>query len=123
MDTNDYLAAWGIYLAAGAVVGLLGWRVLKKYLPRELAYLLECLLLALMFTPAYVLADQSILAPALMVALMDAMTIEHKAVIRALIPLVLSLGLAVVVAIVLSVVHRVRRRLQPQQHDSGGSGL
>jgi hypothetical protein len=113
MDSSDYAVAWIIYGLAGAVFGLLAWRVLSRYLPRTLAYFLECVLLALMFTPAYVLPDQGIMAPALMVVALDALTIEPKAAIRALIPLVLALLLALAVATVLSVIHRLRSR-RPQ---------
>ncbi len=110
MDSSDYLVAWGVYVAAGIVFGFLAWRVLRKYLPREVAYLLECILLALMFTPAKVLSDQTIMAPALMVTMLDGLTIGPKAAIRALINLVLTLLVALVTAAVLSVIHRVRLR-------------
>ncbi len=118
MDSSDYLVAWGVYVVAGIVVGLLGWRLLQKYLPRELAYLLECILLALMFTPAAVMPEQTIMAPALMVAVMDAVTIDHKAGIRALIPLVLALLAALAVTVVLSVIHRLRRRRKVSAENS-----
>ena len=110
MDTSDYAVAWIIYVLAGAVFGVLAWRVLHRYVPRTLAYFLECMLLALMFTPAYVLPDQGIMAPALMVVALDALTLGPKAAIGALIPLVLALLLALAVATILSVVDRLRRR-------------
>ena len=110
MDTSDYAVAWIIYALAGAVFGVLAWRVLHRYVPRTLAYFLECMLLALMFTPAYVLPDQGIMAPALMVVALDTLTLGPKAAIGALIPLVLALLLALAVATTLSVVDRMRRR-------------
>ena len=118
MDSSDYLLAWGTYVICGAIFALLAWRVLHKYLPRELAYLLECILLALMYTPAYVLEDQSIMAPALMVAALDALTIGPKAAIRALIPLVLAFVVAFVVALILGIVHRVRHRRAASMQNS-----
>lgn len=112
MEAADYRLAWIIYIAAGLLVAFMCWRVLQKYLLRELAYLLECVLLALMFTPAYVLQDQTIMAPALMVFIMDSITIEPKAGIRALIPLVLALIAALLVSVALSLVYRWRQRRQ-----------
>ena len=110
METADYALAWVIYVLAALLFAFISWRVLQRFLRREFAYLLECLLLALMFTPCAVIADQPVMAPALMVLVMDSLTIEPKAAIRALIPLVLALGLAIIVALVLIVIHRIRLR-------------
>ena len=112
MEAADYRLAWIVYVIAGLVVAFMCWRVLYKYVLRELAYFLECVLLALMFTPAYVLQDQPIMAPALIVFVMDAITIEPTAGIRALIPLVLALMAALLIAVVMSLVYRWRLRRQ-----------
>jgi hypothetical protein len=77
---------------------------------RECAYVLECWLLALLFTPWYVMDDQNILAPALMVFALDIVTVEPAAGVRALVPLVMALFLGLIVAGVLSVFHRIRLR-------------
>jgi hypothetical protein len=110
MEAADYRMAWIIYTMAGIVLAFLAWRVLYKYLLREVAYLLQCFLLALMFTPAYVLEDQRIMAPALIVFLMDVITVSPTAGIRALIPLVLALMVALIVAVLLIISHRIRLR-------------
>jgi hypothetical protein len=110
MEAGDYNTAWLAYLGAALVLSVLSWRVLKRFLVRELAYLLECWLLALLFTPWYVLPDQDIMAPAFFVFVMDVITIEPTAGIRALIPLVMALFVMLFVALVLSVVYRIRRR-------------
>ena len=115
MEAADYRLAWIVYVSAGLVVAFMCWRVLHKYVLRELAYFLECILLALMFTPAYVLQGQPIMAPALIVFAMDAITIEPKAGIRALIPLVLALMAAFLVAVTLSLIYRWRLRRQAVQ--------
>lgn len=112
MEAADYRMAWIIYTIAGIVLALLAWRVLYKYVLREVAYVLQCFLLALMFTPAYVLPDQSIMAPALIVLLMDVITISPTEGIRALIPLVLALMAALLVAVLLIIAHRIRLRRQ-----------
>ncbi|HTR01416.1 MAG TPA: hypothetical protein VMH83_15570 [Candidatus Acidoferrum sp.] len=109
MEAADYGMAWVIYGVAGVAFAVISWRLLRK-LPRELGYLLECLLLALMFTPCAVIADQPVMAPALIVFILDSFTIEPKAGIRALIPLVLAIALALIVGLLLGVVHRLVQR-------------
>ena len=110
MSRNRMLRKPLMLLLAGIVLAFLAWRVLYKYLLREVAYLLQCFLLALMFTPAYVLEDQRIMAPALIVFLMDVITISPTAGIRALIPLVLALMVGLIVAVLLIIAHRIRLR-------------
>ena len=110
MSTQEYLIAWIIYLIAGIGFSILSWRFLKKCLWRELAYLLQCLLVALIFTPWYVLPEEEILAPALMVFVMDLVTVDLESSIRSLIPLVMAMLLGLVVTAVLSVVYRIRGR-------------
>jgi len=109
MDPNDYVGAWVVYLVAALVLSVLAWRLFSRFLPRLLAWLLECWLLALLLTPWYVLEDQKILAPAFIVFALDTITVEPLAGIRALTPLVLALLAAALVAVLLSVVERVWR--------------
>lgn len=110
MEQSDYIVAWTAYLVSAVIFSGLAWRVLRRLPWRGLAYLLECWLLALLFTPWYVLEDQDILAPALMVFALDIVTIEPAAGVRALVPLVMTLFLGIVVAVLLSVWHRMRAR-------------
>jgi hypothetical protein len=114
MDAADYQMAWVIYTIAGVVLAFLSWSFLRRYVYRELAYLLQCILLTGMFTPWYVMDDpaQRVMAPALIVFLMDSITIEPKAGIRALIPLVLALLGALVVATALIIHYRYQRKRQ-----------
>jgi hypothetical protein len=110
MEQSDYVAAWTAYLISAVVFSALSWRVLRRMPRREFAYVLECWLLALLFTPWYVMDDQKILAPALMVFALDIVTVEPAAGVRALVPLVMALFLGLIVAGLLSVFYRVRRR-------------
>jgi hypothetical protein len=112
MESGDYATAWVVYLVASGVLAFLCWRVFRRYLMRELAYLLQCWLLAILLTPWYVLPEESVMAPAFIVFMMDAITIAPVAGIRALIPLVMAMFVMLVVAIALSVVYRIRRRRQ-----------
>jgi hypothetical protein len=110
MEQGDYVAAWTAYLIAAIVFSALSWRVLRRMAWREFAYVLECCLLALLFTPWYVLDGQDILAPALMVFALDIVTVKPEEGVRALVPLVMALFLSLIVAGLLSVWHRVRQR-------------
>lgn len=113
MDSGDYTTAWLVYLVAAAVLSVLCWRVFRRYLLRELAYVLQCWLLALLLTPYYVEEGSEVMAPALMVFAMDSITIAPVAGVRALIPLIMSMFGMLLVAIALSVIHRIRHRHDP----------
>ena len=110
MEAHDYLIAWILYGVAAVVLSVLAWVVFRRYLWRELAYLLECWLLAIFFTPARVLVEQDIMAPAIIVFAMDTLTIDAAAGVRALIPLIMAMAGMLVVAVLLSIVHRIRLR-------------
>jgi hypothetical protein len=110
MDSMEYMGAWAVYLVAGVIFSVISWKFLKKILWRELAYLLQSLLLAIIFTPWYVLPDEEILAPAIIIFMLDLVTIDVTTSIRALIPLVMAMLLGIIVTIVLSLMYRVRRR-------------
>jgi hypothetical protein len=110
MEARDYLIAWILYGLAAVIFSIVAWVLFRRYLWREVAYLLECWMLAIFFTPARVLAEQDIMAPAIIVFVMDSVTINPAAGIRALIPLVMALLGMLVVAILLSVVYRFRQR-------------
>jgi hypothetical protein len=110
MEARDYLIAWILYGLAAVILSVVAWVLFRRHLWREFAYLLECWLLAIFFTPARVLADQEIMAPAIIVFLMDSVTIDPTAGIRALIPLVMAMTGMLVVAVLLIVVYRIRQR-------------
>ncbi|MDC0598823.1 hypothetical protein OAP18_03180 [Gammaproteobacteria bacterium] len=110
MEPLDYSIAWAIYVVVGLVFSMITWSAFKKYLWRELAYLVQGLLLVIIFTPWYVLADQDVLAPAIIVFVMDTITIGGTAGVRALIPLVMAGLVSIVLTIILSIIYRVRKR-------------
>ena len=85
---------------------------MKRYFWREMAYLLESLLLAIIFTPWYVLPEEEILAPALIVFMLDLITVDLTTSIRALIPLVMAMLFGIIVTLVLSIIYRIKRRGQ-----------
>lgn len=112
MESTEYLYAWGVYLVAGIAFSILSWKFLKRFLWRELAYLVQCLLMAIIFTPWYVLPEEEILAPAIIIFMLDLITIDATTSIRALIPLVMALLLGIIATVVLSILYRIRRRRQ-----------
>ena len=112
MDSQDYYIAWSIYLTAGVVFSLISWKLMKRYFWREMAYLLESLLLTIISTPWYVLPEEEILAPALIVFMLDLITEDLTTSIRALIPLVMAMLFGIIVTLVLSIIYRIKRRGQ-----------
>lgn len=112
MDSGDYTFAWIFYLASGVMLSWFCWIVLRKIAIRELAILLQLWLIAILFTPWYVLPDADFKAPALMIFVMDAITINVESGIRALIPLVIAMLCGVVITLVYSVIYRFRKGRQ-----------
>lgn len=121
MEAGDYTTAWVVYGLAGVVLAILSWTQLRKLRPRELGWLLQFWFMALMFTPWAVEEGGTVRAPALIIFVMDAITVSREAAIRALIPLVMTLLLGVLVTIALSVGYRLlrRRKSAPVQAASG----
>lgn len=110
MDAGDYRIAWIVYCLAASGLAWLCWLVLRKLGSRGLAWLLQCWLLALLFTPWYVVPDDTLMAPALMVFVMDAITVSGESAVRALVPLIMTLCLGVLVTLVLLVARGFWRR-------------
>lgn len=67
-------------------------------------------MLAIIATPWYVSDTESIMAPALMIVLMDAITIGGEAAIRAFVPLFLSVILSLAVVLIILLVRRGKSR-------------
>ena len=110
MATTDYYIAWIIYLVCGAAFSMVSWKLLRRYVWMELAYLVQFIEMAVIFTPWYVLPEEEILAPAVFIFMLDLITIDLTTSIRALIPLVMAILLGIILTIIMSVVHRVKRR-------------
>ncbi|MEZ5492102.1 MAG: hypothetical protein R3F50_17590 [Gammaproteobacteria bacterium] len=112
VDATNYWIAWGVYLAAGSLYFALFWRITRFRERRLLAYCLRAVMLALIATPWYVSDTGAAMAPALIIVLMDAITIGGEAAVRAFVPLFLSLVLSVVLALLLMLVRRTLGRRQ-----------
>lgn len=93
-STGNYWLLWLIYLSASAVFFLMFWRLTRFPQAQWLSYLLRATLIALALTPWYANQQSSVLAPALMVLMLDLITIGGSAAARSLVPLTLALVLA-----------------------------
>ena len=88
---NDILLISLIYLTAGVVFFLLSWRLISILKFELLVYMFRGLLASLIFTPWFINLQESTLAPALIVAMLDLITLGSAEVFRAGIPLLLSI--------------------------------
>lgn len=114
METvGNYVLLWTIYLLASAVFFVVFWRITRFKRRIWLSYILRAVMLALALTPAYANQAGEVMAPALIVALLDAITIGGSAAVRAFVPLFLALIMAVVLA---SAWYLVGRTFQSKKH-------
>ena len=88
---NDILLISLIYLTAGVVFFLLFWRLSSVLKFELLVYMLRGLLASLIFTPWSINLQETTLAPAVMVAMLDLITLGSAEVFRAGVPLILSI--------------------------------
>ena len=88
---NDILLISLIYLTAAAVFFLLLWRLISVLKYELLVYMLRGLLASLIFTPWFINLQETTLAPALMIAVLDMITLGATEVFRAGVPLFLSI--------------------------------
>lgn len=92
---------WLIYLVASVGFLAVFWRLTRMQSWPWLSWMLRALMLAMVYTPWYANTSGNVLAPALMVAVLDAITIAPGAAWRALVPLLLSVVATLIVANVL----------------------
>lgn len=112
-DITPFLLAWAVYGVAGTVFYALFWRMTRFRRLPGLGWYLRALMLAAIATPWYVSSDSALLAPAIIVLAMDAITISGSAAVRAFVPLLLSHLAALVLVTVGLLLHRSGRK--PQQ--------
>jgi hypothetical protein len=107
-DPTNFWIAWAVYCAAGLLFYLVFWRVTRFRRHRVASYTLRAVMLAIIATPWYVSDTGSAMAPALIIVLMDAITIGGDAAVRAFVPLFLAIMIAVVGALLLMLIRRGR---------------
>jgi len=99
LDLSDYLIGWGIYIVAGIICYMIFYRFTGLIKYKLLANCLRALLFAVIFTPWYIAPDQDLMAPALMVIVLDMVTVGGASFVRALVPLTLAMILALFIAL------------------------
>jgi len=107
--SHNFVLIWAVYLLASAVFYVVYWRLTAFRRRLWLSYSLRAVMAALILTPWYVNTQDSVLAPALMVTTLDAITVGTDAAIRAAVPLLLALLAAEVLAC-LAWFARIRRK-------------
>ena len=101
-ETTTFYAAWLVYLFAGTVFYGLYWKLTSSTRHLFFSYNARAVMLALIATPWFAGIEGPALAPALMVIMMDAITVSREAAVRAFIPLFLTILLSLMVATVLA---------------------
>jgi energy-coupling factor transporter transmembrane protein EcfT len=109
METVDYILAWLVYLIASVAMSFLFWKIIKKIFWTDLAYVMQVTFMAIIFTPWYVEADGNVLAPAIIIFVMDIVTIETVAGIRSLVPIAMAILLSTIITMVGIATYRVRK--------------
>jgi len=103
MDSiGNYWFFWTLYLGAAVIFTGLFWRVTRFEQAIWASYSLRAVAIAVVFTPWYSNSQDSGMAPALMVAALDAITGGFEAAFRSFVPLVLAVLLGLLLAGVMS---------------------
>lgn len=110
LDIYDYVAGWAVYIAAGALCYMIFYRFTGAIKFKPLANSLRAILIAVMFTPWYISPEADLLAPALMVMMLDMVTVGGTAFVRALVPLTIAVIFGVLVALSGALIKRLLRR-------------
>ena len=105
-DIANYGLIWFIYLVASAAFFVVYWQITRFTTALWSSYVLRGLALAIVLTPWYANSGSPALAPALMVLLLDIITIGSEEALRSMVPLFLSVIAAIIVATVLSLLKR-----------------
>ena len=110
LDIYDYIAGWAVYIAAGALCYMIFYRFTGAIKFKPLANSLRVILIALMFTPWYVSPEADLLAAALMVMMLDMVTLGGSAFVRALVPLSMAIAFGVLVTLSGALIKRLLSR-------------
>lgn len=99
---GNYWFFWTLYLGAAAIFTGLFWRVTRFEQAIWASYSLRAVAIAVVFTPWYSNSQDSGMAPALMVAALDAITGGFEAAFRSFVPLILAVLFGLLLAGVMS---------------------
>ena len=91
MDSiGNYWFFWILYLGASVLFTGIFWRVTSFERAIWASYSLRAVAIAVIYTPWYSNSLESEMAPALMVAALDAITVGFEAAFRSFVPLILT---------------------------------
>ena len=91
MDSiGNYWFFWSLYLGAALIFTGIFWRITRFERAIWASYSLRAVAIAVAFTPWYSNSQDSVMAPALMVAALDAITGGFEAAFRSFVPVVLA---------------------------------
>ena len=91
MDSiGNYWFFWSLYLGAAVIFTGIFWRITRFERAIWASYSLRAVAIAVAFTPWYSNSQDSVMAPALMVAALDAITGGFEAAFRSFVPVVLA---------------------------------
>ena len=96
---NDFLSISVIYLTSSTVFYLIFWRYICVLKSEFFVYMLRGLVAALIFTPWFVSIQEAIMGPALMIAMLDLITLGSEEFFRAGVPLLLSIVIIEAIAL------------------------
>ena len=105
-DIDNYGLVWFIYLLASAAFFVVYWQITRFTTAIWGSYVLRALALSIVLTPWYANAGSPALAPALMVLLLDIITIGSEEALRSVVPLFLSAIAAIIFGTVLSLLKK-----------------
>lgn len=107
MDSiGNYWFFWTLYLVSAVIFVAIFWRLTRFERAIWTSYSLRALTLAIVFTPWYSNSQESLMAPALMVAALDAITGGFSAAFRSIVPLTLAGVFALLVATVMTMLKK-----------------
>lgn len=106
----NYWFFWLLYLAAGIIFTVIFWRATRFRNSIWASYNLRGVAIAVIFTPWYSNPLDSGMAPALMVATLDAITVGGSAAYRSFVPLILAILFALTVAGIMAFARKRRTK-------------
>lgn len=107
MDSiGNYWFFWTLYLGAAVVFTVIFWRVTLFERAIWASYSLRAVAIAIIFTPWYSNPQESVMAPALMVAALDAITGGFESAFRSFVPLSLALISSLAAATVMAFIRK-----------------
>ncbi len=122
MDSiGNYWFFWTLYLGAAAVFTGIFWKLTRFERAIWTSYSLRAVAIAVTFTPWYSNPQGSEMAPALMVAALDAITGGSAAAFRSFVPLFLAIFIALLLAGLMSFIKKKKDKIMFNSNDIEGS--